>query len=104
MRFASASSGTSSAPSPSYVIVQLWDEDSVDSGLTITLSSRKIDNARPTTSNPGPMFAEEQGTLILNLRILVVESRYSSPSPSPIPSLSVQRPPTFEEKVGLKIP
>lgn len=32
-----------------------WDEDCV------TLISRYIDSARPMTSNPGPMLADEHG-------------------------------------------
>lgn len=44
----------------------MWDWDE----LIVTLSSRKIERARPTTSNPGPMLAEEQGTRILNFDML----------------------------------
>jgi len=35
----------------------------------MTSNWRYMDNANPTTSNPGPMFAEEHGTFILNFRI-----------------------------------
>jgi hypothetical protein len=76
MRFASGSRGTSSTPSPSYVIVQLWEEgfvEDVDWDREIVIwSSRKIERAKPTTSKPGPMFAEEQGTRILNLGIVLL--------------------------------
>jgi hypothetical protein len=63
------------------VIVQLWEEDLVDDadwdGEIVIWSSRKIERARPTTSKPGPMFAEEQGTRILNLGIVDVDVSFS---------------------------
>lgn len=32
-----------------------------------TRSSSQIESARPITSNPGPMFAEEQGTSVFGV-------------------------------------
>jgi hypothetical protein len=64
IRLLSASNGTSSAPSPSYVITQLRGASDLPSTIS-TRNSSHIESARPMTSNPGPMFAEEQGTSVL---------------------------------------
>lgn len=39
----------------------------------VTWSSKCMDNARPITSNPGPMLAEEQGVLITKEVAAIVE-------------------------------
>lgn len=64
MRLLSAVKGTSSAPCPSYVILQFRGASEAVDGVTSTRNSSHIERARPMTSNPGPMFAEEQGTSV----------------------------------------
>jgi len=53
-----------SAPTPEYVTVQFKGFEGLgcSSGLVLTVTSRYIERARPITSKPGPMLAEEQGT------------------------------------------
>lgn len=55
-----------SAPTPEYVIVQFkgFEVLGVSLGLVIMRSSRYMDRARPMTSKPGPILAEEQGTSV----------------------------------------
>jgi hypothetical protein len=62
IRFLSALSDTSSAPSPSYVITQFSGASEVADWDTSTRISSHTESARPITSKPGPMFADEQGT------------------------------------------
>ena len=51
----------------SYVTTQFSGcSDDVLEVSTVTWSSRWRDKARPITSKPGPILAEEQGTLITN--------------------------------------
>lgn len=61
IKLESAINGTSSAPSPSYVMRQLNGTSVALGWMSICISSH-IDKARPMTSKPGPMFADEQGT------------------------------------------
>lgn len=68
MRLLSASRGTSSTPCPSYVILQFNGTD-VSLGLVVTRISSHIERARPITSKPGPMFAEEHGTSVWMLLV-----------------------------------
>lgn len=41
----------------------------------VTWSSKCMDNARPITSNPGPMLADEQGVLITKEVAAIVEEQ-----------------------------
>ncbi|KAH3671592.1 hypothetical protein OGAPHI_000295 [Ogataea philodendri] len=70
MRFLPDSSGTFSLPSPSYDNKQL--AESVVERLESTATSRVRKRSRPipSTSNPGPILAEEAGTRMINLSIL----------------------------------
>lgn len=62
IRFRSALNDTSSAPSPSYVITQFRGALVVADWDTATRISSHIESARPITSKPGPIFADEHGT------------------------------------------
>ena len=61
IRLLSALNGTSSVPSPSYVMTQLRGASDAFSAIS-TRTSSHIESARPMTSKPGPILAEEQGT------------------------------------------
>ena len=43
-------------------VLSAIDEGVEVGGVTVTRSSRYMDRARPITSKPGPMLAEEHGT------------------------------------------
>lgn len=64
-RFLSAAKGTSSAPSPSYEITQLRGACEEADWVISTRISSQMESARPITSNPGPMLAEEHGTSVV---------------------------------------
>src|ERR1700733_5192878 len=69
VRFLYASSGTSSAPSPEYVIFGSGGTlplEALTNGEWETVSSSQRESDSPTTSNPGPIFALDAGTRILN--------------------------------------
>lgn len=63
-RFSEGLRSMPSAPTPEYVTVQFRGFDGVGCSLdlVVMVSSRYIERARPITSKPGPMLAEEQGT------------------------------------------
>jgi len=43
-------------------MTQFKGADEVSVGVIVTCTSSQMESARPITSKPGPMFAEEQGT------------------------------------------
>lgn len=51
---------------------QLRGAEVVSEGSIVTCNSKYMERARPITSKPGPMLAEEQGARIVNLEAAMV--------------------------------